>query len=133
VNPLLAARKELGMSQSLLSAKLGCSRTHLFEMESGSKPLDSKALAFLATFPRRVVATPEKSDISRTSKPVKLNRLQRQNLRREPGHGCRRAEWEKWWFSVTNPVCVPCTRTCKQSAMVRIISCPQREVKDDTD
>ena len=128
---LLSARRELGISQSLLAAKLGCSRTHYLEMESGEKPLDSKALAFLTTFPRRVVATPRKTTFSCTNKPKKTKRLRAGKNPGEPSLGCSVPKWEKWWFSAVNPVCVPCRKSCKQSAMVKIVCCPQREVGDE--
>lgn len=140
MNPLLAARKELGWTQVRLAARLGLSQPEIARMEAGDKPLDSKALAFVAgegpttTRPSRTRKARTKSlgeiDIN---KPAKLNRLQTANLRKMPTAGCRVQTWEKWWFSVTNPVCVTCVRTCKQSAMVKVICCPARQTSEDED
>ena len=134
---LRAARESLGWSQARLAARLGVSQSELSKMESGDKPLNNQALAFVSM--ELTVKTPpgctgdEKSGRGRKigiNKPTKLNRLQTANLKKMPTPGCRVETWEKWWFSAVNPVCVPCVRTCKQSAMVRVIACPARKVLD---
>ena len=135
-NDLASARKSLGWSQARLAARLGVSRPDLSKMESGEKPLNNQVLTFLSagdtkkTLPGSpgVPKTAKARKIG-TNKPAKLNRLQTANLKKMPSRGCRVETWEKWWFSVVNPVCVECKRSCKQSAMVRIISCPAREVE----
>jgi len=139
-NDLASARKDLGWSQARLAARLGLSRSELAKMETGEKPLNNQALTFIgsggdgksvpaSTSPKSQV----KSEKLGTNKPTNLNDLQKALLAKMPGRGSRIESWEKWWFSVTNPVCVPCVRTCKQSAMVKVIVCPERQTREDED
>ena len=137
-NDLASARKSLGWSQARLAARLGVSQPELSKMESGEKPLNNQALTFIKENPRYHPTgvkpfAPERAKNTEIgiSKPSKLNDLQKAILKVRPAETCRASVWEKWWFSVVNPVCVECKKTCKQSAMVRIISCPAREVEDE--
>jgi hypothetical protein len=36
--------------------------------------------------------------------------------------------WEKGFFRKLNPLCLKCSKECKQSAQVKIILCPQASI-----
>jgi hypothetical protein len=36
--------------------------------------------------------------------------------------------WERGFFSKLNPLCLRCSKECKQSAQVKIILCPQASI-----
>lgn len=42
---------------------------------------------------------------------------------------CSDKEFEKWYWSDYNKVCLKCENKCKQSHIVSLVSCPNRKIK----
>ncbi len=134
---LKQARQLLGWSQVRLAAHLDHHITYISQMENDRKPLSNKALAFITDSITEFQVGYDKDrrflDSKVKCKLLKTNneRLAKNgNFKGDEDFGKRpqelaQNEWEKWFWSANNPLCMKCKRDCKQSDKVGILSCPQ--------
>ena len=134
---LIRYRKNLGYNQVLLAALLGVSQQNISQMESGGKPLSTKALQFIRQanhgFPNGKVAIPPKNAKKVVEKSLKTRELQvgklpdltDMRLVTEKEAMSDYHLWKKWWWQIKHPLCLRCVNECRQSSQVGIICCPQ--------
>ena len=134
---LKQARTLLGWSQIRLAAHLDHHITYISQMENDRKPLSNKALGFISDSIPEFQARCDK-DKRFLDKKVKCKLLKTLVVmgsdfddfeRDETFHVSQGIygpnEWEKWFWSDYNPLCMKCKRECKQSDKMDILSCPQ--------
>ena len=139
---LINARKQAKYSQEILASILGVSRSHLANMETGAKPLNDSALAFIerrqtveGAYGRRANKKRNNQLIENKENSGKIANLQlienkrvirrREKWGKAMGIPKKKREWEAWWWRELNARCLQCANSCKQSSFVSIIACPQ--------
>ncbi|MFC2142059.1 helix-turn-helix domain-containing protein [Acidobacteriota bacterium] len=134
---LKQARQLLGWSQIRLAAHLDHHITYISQMENGRKPLSNKALTFISDSisvfqvgydkDRRFLDKKVKSKLLKTNdkKLAQNGNFKGDEDFSETPQEMGSNEWEKWFWSDHNPLCMKCKWECKQSDKVDILSCPQ--------
>lgn len=125
---LKRVRENKGCSQRLLAAFLDVSPSYINKMENGSKPLSIKAIQFIecenGAETHATLLTPKKRVKKGNKKSLKLKPLGDYKL---PNFTQNKkvSDFSTFWWKNRHPLCKKCRETCKQSARVMIISCPQ--------
>lgn len=122
---LTRARKQHGYNQTVLGHFLGVSQPFVSDMESGRKPLIQKAVDFING--ENIAATPARTmDNAKNSKKVIFSEQKTNKIRSKkmPVFGSPGLSEKK------HPLCLRCTRSCKQFGWVKIYCCPQFEAKN---
>jgi len=136
---LINVRKQAKYSQAILASILGVSQSYLAKMESGAKPLNDSALAFIEhrqptcdAYKRRGNKNSHNQVIENKENNGKRASLQLIENKRVIGRRGKSAEipkkkreWEAWWWRELHSRCLRCTHSCKQSSFISIIACPQ--------
>ena len=135
------ARIKKRWSQMMLAEQINVSRPYITRMENGRKPLNKKALDFIASVESQsdpyLGIGQEKTAKKDTKTELIINELQEQMCPKngqfdevtDISESEQKNQWEKWWFEDKNALCDRCQKKCKQSIFVDIIECPQFKEK----